>query len=359
MHVDMDAFYAAVEEHYTPELRGKPVVVGADPKEGQGRGVVTTANYLARKYGIRSALPISRAWQLAQAARRRGEPEAIFVRGDHHLYSEVSHRIMALLAEGADAFEQASIDEAYLDLSSLGSFEAAAERARALKGEVKEQEGLTCSVGIGPNKLIAKVASDFQKPEGLTIVRPGEVQGFLDPMPIRVIPGVGPKTEALLRDENVRTVRDLRGMDPTHIAARFGRWGQDIFAKANGFSESPVGRHHEPKSIGEQETFEHDTLAAAFILERAEHLAREVFRRLGAHGFGSFRTVTITVRFADFRTLTRSHTPSEPVATEAALWREVMRLLLPFLDRRENPRLKLVRLIGVRAERLSRSSTEP
>ncbi len=356
MHVDMDAFYAAVEEHYTPELRGKPVVVGADPKEGQGRGVVTTANYLARKYGIRSALPISRAWQLAQAARRRGEPEAIFVRGDHRLYSEVSHRVMGLLSEGADAFEPASIDEAYLDVSSLGGFEAVADRARALQADIKRREGLTCSVGIGPNKLVAKIASDFQKPEGLTVVRPEDVQGFLDPMPVRVIPGVGPKTEALLRNQGIRTVRDLRGMDPTRLLERFGRWGQDILAKAQGISESPVGREREAKSIGEQETFEYDTLAAAFILERAEHLAHEVFQRLGAHGFRSFRTVTITVRFADFRTLTRSHTPPQPVATEAALWREVMRLLLPFLDRRENPRLKLLRLIGVRVERLSRSS---
>jgi len=356
MHVDMDAFYAAVEEHYTPELRGKPVVVGADPKEGQGRGVVTTANYLARKYGIRSALPISRAWKLAQAARRRGEPEAIFVRGDHKLYSEVSRRVMALLFEGADAFEPASIDEAYLDVSSLGGFEAAADRARTLQAQIRQREGLTCSVGIGPNKLVAKIASDFQKPEGLTVVRPEDVQGFLDPMPIRVIPGVGPKTDALLRELGVRTVRDLRSVDPSHLVARFGRWGHDIFNKAHGISESGVGGHWEPKSVGEQETFEHDTLAAAFILERAEHLAQEVFRRLGAHGFRSFRTVTITVRFADFRTLTRSHTPPQPMATEAALWREVMRLLLPFLDRRENPRMKLIRLIGVRVERLSESS---
>jgi DNA polymerase IV (DinB-like DNA polymerase) len=357
MHVDMDAFYAAVEERYSPELRGKPVVVGADPKDGQGRGVVTTANYLARKYGIRSALPISRAWRLAEAARQRGEPAAIFVRGDHRLYSEVSARVMAIVAEGADAFEQESIDEAYVDVSSLSQFEAALERAREIKHAIVEREGLTASIGIGANKLVAKIASDFEKPDGLTLVRPEEVQAFLDPMPIRVIPGVGPKTEALLRSDNIRFVRDLRCADPAHLSSRFGRWGQDILAKAHGISESPIGGEWERKSVGEQETFEQDTLSAEFILDRAGRLAREVFRRVGASGFDSFRTVTITVRFTDFRTLTRSHTPPEPVTTELGLLREMVRLLLPFLDRRQNPRLKPLRLIGVRAERLSRSTT--
>src|SRR5436309_2380984 len=179
-HVDMDAFYAAVEAQRDPALRGRPLVVGADPKEGHGRGVVTAASYAARRYGIRSALPISRAWRLAEAARRRGEPETIFVRDDHALYREVSARIMAILAAAGDAFQKASVDEAYLELSSLGSFDAAVERARRLKAEIVSQEGLTASVGIGPNKLVAKIASDFQKPDGLTVVRPEEVQPFLE-----------------------------------------------------------------------------------------------------------------------------------------------------------------------------------
>src|SRR2546427_9309809 len=161
-HVDMAAFYAAVAERSPPGLRGRPVVVGADPKGGKGRGVVTAASYAARKYGIRSALPISRAWRLAEAARRRGEPEAVFVRGDRSLYREVSGRIMAIIAQGSDAFEEASIDEAYLDLSSLGAWEQAEAHARSVKGEVLAREGLTCSIGIGPNKLVAKIASDFQ-----------------------------------------------------------------------------------------------------------------------------------------------------------------------------------------------------
>jgi DNA polymerase IV (DinB-like DNA polymerase) len=353
-HVDMDAFYASVEARYNPDLRDKPVVVGADPKDGHGRGVVTAASYAARRYGIRSAMPISRAWRLADAARRRGEPETVFVPGNRKLYAEVSERIMAILAPSADAFEEASIDEAYLDLSSLGSFEAAAERARSLKRRIAEREGLTCSVGLGPNKLVAKIASDFKKPNGLTVVGPAEVQEFLDPLPIRVIPGIGPKTEGALHEQGIRTVRDLRGVEPRRLADWFGRWGEDLSAKARGGSDSPVSNEWEPKSVGEQETFETNTLDAAFILERVRALAREVFARLERQGFRAFRTVTVTVRFANFRTLTRSRTQSEHLASEEALYTGAVRLLLPFLDHRENPRKTKLRLIGVRAEKLVR-----
>jgi len=353
MHVDMDAFYAAVEERYSPELRGKPVVVGADPKDGHGRGVVTTANYLARKYGIGSAMPISRAWRLADAARRRGEPEAIFVRGDHGLYRDVSKRIMEILAGDADAFQAGSIDEAYVEVSSLRTFEAAADYARELKAEIRAREELTCSIGVAPNKLVAKVASDFEKPDGLTIVRPDEVQGFLDPMSARVIPGVGPKAEALLRGHGIRTVRELRAIEPEQLTAWMGRWGAELAAKARGISDGPVSSHHERKSIGEQTTFEQDTLEAGFILERAQTLTSDVFQGLVSRGFKSFRTIAVTVRFSNFTTLTRSHTPKSPVTTEDEMWVGVLRLLLPFLDRRENPKLRPIRLIRVRAERLA------
>ena len=353
-HVDMDAYYASVEARYNPALRDKPVVVGADPKEGHGRGVVEAASYAARRYGIRSAMPISRAWKLAEAARRKGEPGVVFVHGNRKLYSEVSERVMAILASAGDAFEEASIDEAYLDLSSLGGFEAATARAVVLKREITEREGLTCSVGLGPNKLVAKIASGFKKPDGLTVVVPEEVQTFLDPMGIRVIPGIGPKTEAELNARGIRTVRDLRGLELGQLAEWFGRWGEDLHAKARGLSDSPVSNEWEPKSVGEQETFEVNTLEVAFILERVRALAGEVFTRLRRQGFRAFRTVTITVRFAHFRTLTRSHTAREEMATEEALYTGAERLLLPFLDQRENPRGTKIRLIGVRAEKLVR-----
>jgi DNA polymerase IV (DinB-like DNA polymerase) len=353
-HVDMDAFYAAVEARANPDLRDKPVVVGADPKGGRGRGVVTAASYAARRYGIRSAMPIARAWRLAEAARGRGDPEAIFVRDNRALYQQVSERIMALLAGRADAFEEASIDEAYLDLSSLGTFEAAAERAGVLKSEIGQAEGLTCSVGIGPNKLIAKIASDFKKPDGLTVVRPEDVQDFLDGLPIRVIPGIGPKSERFLHQQGIRTIRELRGIELPVLVEWFGRWGERLYAKSRGLSESPVSNEWEPKSVGEQETFEIDTLDADFILERARELVRSVFARVDRHGFRAFRTITVTVRFENFMTFNRSHTPREHLASEETLYAGAVRLLEPFLDERANPRQRKIRLIGIRAEKLVR-----
>ena len=351
-HVDMDAFYAAVEERYSPELRGRPVVVGADPKGGKGRGVVAAANYAARRYGIRSALPISRAWRLAEVARKRGEVEAVFVRGNMSLYREVSKRIMAIIAHGADAFEEASIDEAYVDLSSLGQMDRAQAHVNALKREIRAREDLTCSVGIGPNRLVAKIASDFEKPDGLTVVRPEDVQAFLDPLRVRVIPGIGPKTEAFLHGKGVRRVAELRHIELARLTEWFGKWGGDLGQKARGISEDPVSNEWERKSVGEQETFQDDSLDPSFVFARARILAGEVYRRALAEGVQAFRTVTVTVRFVGFVTRNRSHTGPRPFRQEEELQGEVRRLLEPFFDARENPKQKKIRLIGVRVEKL-------
>ena len=351
----MDAFYAAVEERRDPSLRGRPIVVGADPKFGQGRGVVTTASYAARKYGIRSALPISRAWRLAEAARRRGEPETVFLRGDHGLYREVSGRIMAIAARGADAFEEASIDEAYLDLSSLEEFGRARVHIAALKAEILDREGLTCSAGIAANKLVAKIASDFQKPDGLTLVTPEAAQAFLDPLPIRRIPGIGPKGEAFLHERGVRTIGELRTVDPPRLLEWFGKWGQWMHERACGISHDPVSNEWERKSVGEQETFEKDTLEPSFVLERARALADGVVDRLRKEGFAGFRTATVTVRFENFVTLNRSRTVETAITAAADLQALARDLLLPFFDARENPRGRKIRLIGVRAEKLVRA----
>jgi DNA polymerase IV (DinB-like DNA polymerase) len=352
----MDAFYAAVEEQRDPDLRGRPVVIGADPKEGRGRGVVMTASYAARTYGIRSAMPISRAWRLAEAARRRGEPEAVFLRGDHPLYREVSGRIMALAAEGADAFEEASIDEAYLDISSAGDYERARAHAILLKERIRERERLTGSVGIGPNKLVAKIASDRQKPDGLTVVPPEAVLEFLAPLAIRVIPGIGPKTEALLRSRGIATVAALRAVEREMLVEWLGKWGEDLHDRARGLSDSPVSNEWERKSVGEQETFEQDSLDAPFVIGRARALAADVFARAIAEGFPAFRTVTVTVRFGNFVTQSRSKSARTPMSSRQALVETAEALLLPFLDDRENPRRRKIRLIGVRVEKLSRAA---
>jgi DNA polymerase IV (DinB-like DNA polymerase) len=358
VHVDMDAFYAAVEERYNPALRGLPVVVGADPKKGTGRGVVTTANYVARRFGIHSALPISTAWRLAEGARRRGEPVTVFIRTNFRLYREVSARIMEILRHRAESFEEASVDEAYLDVSSWGNFEAAVEHMKALKVEIRQKEGLGCSVGIGPNKLVAKIASGHQKPDGLTLVTPDMVRGFLDPLPVRVIPGIGPKTEAFLRGRKVCTIKDLRKIPEGKLTEWFGKWGHGLFDKARGIDNTPVSNEWMRKSVGEQETFEQDTRSFSFVMGQLHDITERVIAKLRENGFSGFRTLTLTVRFSDFETKNRSHSLKKGILLDREeealdlLSQEALRLLLPFFDARENPRGKAIRLIGLRLENL-------
>jgi DNA polymerase IV (DinB-like DNA polymerase) len=358
IHVDMDAFYAAVEERYNPALRGLPVAVGADPKEGKGRGVITTANYLARKYGIHSALPIARAWRLAEAARQKGEPATVFIRPNFPLYREVSARIMQIFESSADAFEEASIDEAYLDVSSRESFPAAVAHMTRLKNEIREKEGLGCSVGIGPNKLIAKIASGHQKPDGLTLVLPESIQQFLDPLPIRVIPGIGPKSEAFLHERNIRVIRDLREVPEVSLTEWFGKWGQRLFEKARGIDDSVVSNEWTRKSLGEQETFEQDTRNRSEVTERLCTMAARIIGKLRGKEFSGFRTITLTVRFADFQTSNRSRSFKSGITVNnneqalRLLQQEALSLLSPFFDARENPRGKAIRLIGLRLEKL-------
>ena len=202
LHVDLDAFFPSVEVREHPELKGRPVVVGADPKEGKGRGVVSSASYEARKFGVRSAMPISRAWKLC--------PNCVYLRPHFDLYIKASTSIMRILKSHADKFEQGGIDEAYLDISSkVKDFGEASEFAKRLMEEVLERERLTCSIGVAPNKLVAKIASDFKKPYGLTVVKPEDVKGFLFPLAARKIPGIGPKTERALKELNIETVNGM------------------------------------------------------------------------------------------------------------------------------------------------------
>ena len=221
LHVDLDAFFPSVEVREHPELKGKPVIVGADPKEGTGRGVVSSASYEARKSGVRSAMPISRAWKLC--------PEGVYLRPHFDLYTEASRAIMQILRSHADKFEQAGIDEAYLDISNqVNDFDEAAEFAKKLMEEVLDKERLTCSVGVAPNKMLAKIGSDFEKPYGLTVIREEDAEKFLAPLNVRKIPGVGPKTEERLQDLNIVIIGDLAATDPDQLARLFGSWGPMI-----------------------------------------------------------------------------------------------------------------------------------
>jgi DNA polymerase IV (DinB-like DNA polymerase) len=342
LHLDMDYFFAAVEERENPALRGQPVVVGADPKGGKGRGVVSTCNYEARKFGIHSGMPISIAWRKC--------PQAIFLPVRFDLYAKVSEQIMALLKsfiEPAGKFEQVSIDEAYLDISFLKSYQKAESLARKIKNEIKKKEKLTCSIGIGPNKLIAKIASDFQKPDGLTVIKPEKVMSFLLPMDVDVLYGVGPKTAGILYQMGVRTVRDLQKISKKRLVEIFGVFGEDLYKMARGIDEREVEEYWEIKSIGRQITFLEDTRDRGLITKTLLQLAHDVWRELKEQKF-LFRTVTVTCRYFDFETHDKSETLPKPTDSFQKLKILSLKLILPFLVGKK----KKVRLVGVRVSNL-------
>jgi DNA polymerase IV (DinB-like DNA polymerase) len=339
LHVDLDAFFPSVEVRERPEFKGKPVVVGADPKEGRGRGVVSSATYEARKFGIKSAMPISRAWKLC--------PNCVYLRPHFDLYIPASNSIMKILRSHADKFEQGGIDEAYLDISSqVKDFEEAREFAKQLMEEVLEKERLTCSVGVAPNKLVAKIASDFKKPYGLTVVKEEDVKEFLFLLDVRKIPGVGPKTERILKEANIETISDLASAKPEMLTRLFGVWGVRLHEFANGIDSSEVVEEYETKSIGRDTTFEKDADDEARILQVLDELAEEVHEDVIANGF-KFKTITVRVRYQHFDTHTRSKSLLFPTNDLNILRNNAKRLIAPFL--RGN---KKIRLIGVRVSNL-------
>jgi len=353
-HLDMDAFFASVEERDNPKLKGMPIVVGSDPKEGIGRGVVSTANYKARKYGIYSALPISIAWRLSEDAKRKGNAAVIFLSSDFNKYTRSSNNMIEIIKKYSKKIEKASIDEAYFDLSFLRNCREIETTCKKIKNDIQGKEKLTCSIGVGPNKLIAKLASDYEKPDGLTIISEKDVENFLETMSVRKIPGIGPKTEEKLLKINIKTVKDIKKISKERLYELFGKWGVDLYEKARGRDNSDIVEVYEAKSIGEQETFENDSLDFQFIYDRFDCMVGNVIRRLLKEGFLGFKTVVITIRFSDFETKTRSHTLKAGTNSLKILKFKIVKLLMPFFDKRENPRRKLIRMIGLRIEKLEK-----
>ena len=335
-HLDMDHFYTAVEERGHPELKGKPVIVGADPMEGKGRGVVSTSNYEARKFGVRSGMPISRAWRLC--------PLGVYLPVNMTLYVRVSNEIMDILRRYTEKFEQWGIDEAFLDVTSkVGDYAEAEALARQIKKEIFEREGLTCSIGISGNKLLAKIASDVQKPDGLTIVREEEAEKFLSPLPVRKLLGVGRKTGQFLESIGVRTIGDLARYDPTVLVERFGVVGNALYLMAHGIDRSEVEERSQIKSIGRDVTFQEDTTDFDYVLKALDALAEDVYQEFSEQQF-RFKTVTVRVRYENFETHT--HSKTLPFVTDRSqdLKKTARELIQPYLraDRK-------IRLIGVRA----------
>jgi DNA polymerase IV (archaeal DinB-like DNA polymerase) len=344
-HFDMDHFFTAVEEREHPELKDKPVVVGADPKGGIGRGVVSTSNYLARKFGVKSGMPISRAWKLC--------PEAVYLPVNYKLYLEASSRIMDILRRHADKFEQWGIDEAFLDFTSkVNDYGSAEALARQIKDEIYTEARLTSSVGISSNKLVAKIASDFQKPNGLTIVKEEDVEKFLTPLPVRKLLWVGRKTGQKLEDMGIKTVGDLAHYDPTVLTDAFGEMGKQLHLMALGIDKSDVQERNWIKSISRELTFQEDTDDFDSILRNLDKLSEEVCTDVLKQRL-HFKTVTVKVRYSNFETHT--HGKTFPFITNRLLdvERAARELLQPYL----RPERK-IRLIGVRVSSLVSSEKQ-
>lgn len=336
LHCDMDSFFAAVEIRDDPSLRGKPVVVGGDPR---GRGVVAAASYEVRKYGVHSAMPAARALQLC--------PHAVFLKPDFRRYREESQAIFEIFRRFTPLVQPVSIDEAYLDVTDhLGDWGSATAVAQEIRRNMRDERRLTVSIGVGPNKLVAKIASDFHKPDGLTVVHPHKVEGFLAPLPVRKLRGVGPRTEEAMAELGIQTVTDLRRLSREELGRRFGRHGDALFEFARGIDERPVLTHRERKSLGHENTYREDLSDLDRMDAEMERFAAEVARGLTSRGLVA-STFTAKVRYGDFTTVTRSRTVPAPTASADAIAR-VARELLRKTDAPRRP----VRLLGLTASGL-------
>jgi len=331
LHVDMDSFFVSVELLERPELRGKPVVVGGRPDQ---RGVVSSASYEARKYGIHSAMPLRTAGRLC--------PHATFIDGHHEKYSEWSDRVASILAKFSPIVEMTSIDEAYLDLGGTerlhGPPLAAADKVLR---SITQSTALPCSGGLATTRLVAKVASDQAKPRGLVWVAPGMEARFLAPLPIRKIPGIGEVTERALRALGIENVEELAAHRQEQLEKIFGQWGTALYRKARGGDSYEFLIDAEPKSISHNHTFAEDTSEVTAMESLLSHLSQKASKRLREAGLSS-RTLTLTIRYAGFQTYTRSRSVEEPVRLDA----DIFAIFLELFREHRDPERK-VRLLGV------------
>lgn len=326
----MDAFYASVEQRDDPLLQGRPVVVGG---KLDSRGVVSTASYEARKAGIHSAMPIAEAYRRC--------PQAVFLPVNGKKYRQVSDQIREVFLTYTPLVEPISLDEAFLDVTaSIRLFGASTEIARTIKERIKNEINLTASVGVASNKFLAKLASDLQKPNGFVVVDPNQVQEFLDPLSVERIWGVGDKVAERLHGLNIHTIRELRQIDQEYLTHLFGTWGNQIYALARGIDNRPVESEKETKSIGRETTFDIDLADREVLATILLELACDVGQRLRKEQLKG-KTVTLKVRYSDFRTISRSHTLNQATNLEEVIYQEACQLL------QEVSLKQAIRLIGI------------
>ena len=301
LHIDMDAFYASVEQRDKPHLRGLPVVVGGDPEH---RGVVAAASYEARRFGVRSAMPMARAVRLC--------PSLVIVRPDFSRYKSVSQQVFSIFRSVTALVEPLSLDEAYLDVTENAWGETLGQSvAVRIKREIKDATGLTASAGVAPNKFLAKIASGWKKPDGLTVIAPERVEQFLHKLPVDALWGVGPVTAERLRERGIERLIDVRGVDPGVLREAVGSSADWLRQLADGIDDRPVEPRQDPKSSGTENTFAEDLTEVSEIRREVDGMAREGAAWLERRGL-TCRTVTIKVRYSDFTTITRSHSRMPP-----------------------------------------------
>ncbi len=345
LHVDMDAFFASVEQREYPEFRGKPVIVGADPKGGKGRGVVSTCSYEARAFGVHSALPISQAFQRC--------PQGIYVPPNGKLYSRVSKEIFKIFYEFTDAVEPLSIDEAFLDVTgSQKLFGSGPEMAVQIKKRIKEKEGITASVGVAPNKYLAKIASDLEKPDGLVVVREDRILEFLFPLDIARLWGAGKQTQDKLRKLGIQTIGDLAAFPLNVLTEKFGKMGAHFYNLAHGIDNRPVKTGHDIKSVSNEHTFDQDSAARDMLEQTLLRLSEKVGYRLRKKGLKG-RTIHLKLRYGNFTTITRNKTVADPTDSTQILYSIVKSL---FKQNYQTGRP--VRLLGVGISGFNEANTQ-
>ncbi|MCB1183661.1 DNA polymerase IV [bacterium] len=344
LHVDMDAFYASVEVLDDPSLRGRPVIVGGTP---EGRGVVAAASYEARRFGVHSAMSAARAVRLC--------PDGVFLRGRMDRYAEVSAAVFAIFADFTPLVEPLSIDEAFLDVSGCGRlFGAPPEIGRRIRERIRDEIGLVASVGVAPNKFLAKLASDLEKPDGFVVIAPGTERELLAGLPVRRLWGVGKVLGGRLEADGIRLVADLLARPRAQLIRTYGDHMAQLLELAVGHDERPVIPSHAAKSIGNETTFGEDVADGEQLVGILHHLCDKVARRLRAHDFVA-STLTLKARYPDFTTHTRSVTLPEPTDSDTEIRAQARDLLERALGRRGRP----LRLIGITASNLGRPGGQP
>ena len=330
IHIDMDAFFASVEQRDNPELRGKPIAVG----HAEGRGVVATASYEARRFGVHSAMPSRRALELC--------PQLIFVPGRMDRYKEVSEQVTEIFSRYTDIIEPISIDEAFLDVTqNKRGIRLGVDVARSIKADIRRELDLVASAGVSYNKFLAKIASDWRKPDGLCTIHPDKALEFIDKLKVEHLWGVGPATAKKMHDMGIVWARDLRELSLPEMMRRFGRAGYTYYRFVRGNDDRPVSTTRERKSVGCEETYESDVREAALLRELLEALCFQLFRRIQKKAFWG-GTLTIKIRFGDFSTITRSRSKDMPFASVSDILACAQELLEPHVG---HP--KGIRLLGL------------